>query len=85
MYAFLQSLTNVPSSISRKARSNSARVFITMGPAHATGSFSGFAESSRKRTPELPAVNASFSARSKSSARLLSQTVPSTAKEPCTI
>src|SRR5690349_12115574 len=46
---------NVPFSSSLKAFSSSNCVFITIGPYHATGSFKGFPETRRKRTPSLPA------------------------------
>src|ERR1035441_2567014 len=57
---------NVPRSSSSNAWRNSCCVFITMGPYHATGSTSGFPETSRKRTPSSPACISISSPRSKS-------------------
>src|SRR4030067_1334405 len=47
---------NAPLRYSLKARSNSSCVFITIGPAHATGSSRGLPETRRKRSPLSPAV-----------------------------
>src|SRR3984957_20727437 len=56
---------NIPSCNSAKACRNCSCVFITIGPYHATGSPSGFPETSRKRIPSSPACTSTSSPRSK--------------------
>jgi hypothetical protein len=48
-------LMNMPLFSSATACSSSARVFITIGPYHATGSSIGLPETKRKRMPSSPA------------------------------
>ena len=47
---------NVPLRKSLKACASSAWVFITMGPCHATGSWIGFPDINKKRTPSFPDI-----------------------------
>src|SRR5262249_42558050 len=73
--ALLQCDRKVPFSSPSNARRSSARVFMTMGPYHATGSASGRPDTRRNRTPSSPASTVSSSPRSnstseRSSARL---------------
>ena len=63
------SFRNVPSSSSSNACRSCSCVFITMGPYHATGSSSGFPETSRKRMPSSPACTINFIAAVKENQR----------------
>jgi hypothetical protein len=54
-YPRLLSFRKVPSWSSVNACCSCSCVFITIGPYHATGSSSGFPETSRKRIPSSPA------------------------------
>src|SRR5258707_15850748 len=69
---YLPDFKNVPRSSSSNACRNSACEFITIGPYHATGSSSGFPETSRKRNPSSPACTITSSPRSKSTSERLS-------------
>jgi hypothetical protein len=46
----------VPFLSSLKACANSACVFITIGPCHATGSLIGFPDINKNRTPSFPDI-----------------------------
>ena len=63
---------NVPRSSSSNASCSSSCVFITIGPYQATGSSSGFPETSRNRIPSSPACTTTSSPRSKSTSDRLS-------------
>ena len=54
---------------------DSSCVFITIGPYQATGSWSGFPETSRNRIPSSPACTVTSSPRSKSTSERLSASV----------
>src|SRR5438874_6076712 len=69
---FPRPLKNVPSFNSRNASRNCSWVFITIGPYHATGSSSGFPDTSRKRMPSSPACTINSSPRSNSTSERLS-------------
>src|ERR1051326_7745421 len=68
-------LRNLPVSSSSKACRSCSCVFITMGPYHATGSCSGFPETSRNRIPSSPACTVTSSPLSKSTRERLSASV----------
>src|SRR5207248_5276945 len=63
---------NFPCSSSSKACRSCSCVFITIGPYHATGSSSGFPDTSRKRMPSSPACTINSSPRSNSTSERLS-------------
>src|SRR3984893_1131121 len=63
---------NVPSWSSANACFSCSWVFMTIGPYHATGSWSGFPETRRKRIPSSPACTVTSSPRSKSTSERFS-------------
>src|SRR5579862_5061999 len=63
---------NFPLCSSLMACCSSACVFITIGPYHATGSSSGFPETSRNRMPSGPACTVTSSPRSNNTSERLS-------------
>src|ERR1700730_8712641 len=74
-YAEVLAFKNAPFSNSWNACWSCCCVFITIGPYHATGSSSGFPETSRKRIQSLPACTVTSSPRSKSISERLSASV----------